>query len=437
MGAGGRTAAWTLVALLVGLGAGIAADAARVPWLPGAVAVVEPVGTLWVNAIRMTVVPLVVSLLVVGVAGTGAARLGRLGARALPLFVALLVASGAFTALVAPPLLARVAVDPAVAVSLREGAAASAGALAENVRRLPDAATRIAEIVPSNAVRAAADGAMLPLVVFTLTLAVALTRLPGPSRARILPLFEGTADAMLVIVGWVLAVAPIGNFALAFVLGARMGASAAGAIAWYVVVLSACLFVVTLLLYPVAVLAGRVSARRFAAAVAPAQAVAFSSRSSLAALPALIAGARERLGLGAEATSVVLPFAVTMLRINVPIAWVVGIAFLGQLYGVPMDAVTLASVIVTSVLLSFSVPGLPSASLFLLAPVLVSYGLPAEGVGILIAVDAVPDMFKTLANVTAYMTSTAIIGGRSGSSGRDPGFIPASGDALGADSRGG
>ncbi|HVE79936.1 MAG TPA: cation:dicarboxylase symporter family transporter [Gemmatimonadaceae bacterium] len=410
-GPGGGNAAWTLVALFVGLGAGIAADAAAASWLPRAVAVVEPIGTLWINAIRMTVVPLVVSLLVVGVAGTGAARLGRLGARAIPLFVVLLVASGAFTAVVAPPLLARVRIDPAVAASLREGAAASAGALAENVRRLPDAATRIAEIVPANAVRAAAEGAMLPLVVFTLTLAVALTRLPDSARARILPFFEGTGDAMLVIVGWVLAVAPIGNLALAFVLGARMGGSAAGAIAWYVVVLSACLFVVTLMLYPVAVLAGRVPARRFAAAVAPAQAVAFSSRSSLAALPALIAGARERLGLGAEATSVVLPFAVTMLRINVPIAWVVGIAFLAQLYGVPVDAVTLASVLLTSVLLSFSVPGLPSASLFLLAPVLVSYGLPAEGVGILIAVDAVPDMFKTLANVTAYMTSTAIIGG--------------------------
>jgi Na+/H+-dicarboxylate symporter len=123
----------------------------------------------------------------------------------------------------------------------------------------------------------------------------------------------------------------------------------------------------------------------------------------------MIAGARDRLHLPATSTGFVLPLAVSVLRSNVPIAWVVGVVFLGRLYGVPVSETQLVVLVVTSTLISFSVPGIPSASLFLMAPVLVGLGLPAEGVGILIAIDAIPDMFKTLLNVTAHMTSATIL----------------------------
>jgi Na+/H+-dicarboxylate symporter len=201
----------------------------------------------------------------------------------------------------------------------------------------------------------------------------------------------------------------VGVFALAVALGARMGASSVGALAHYIVALSAVLFAYTLLLYPVVVLVGKVPPLRFASAALPAQAVAFSSRSSLAALPAMIAAARQALNLPATASGFVLPLAVSIFRLNVPIAWVLGFIFLGKLYGVDMSTATLATVVVTATLISFSVPGLPSASLFLLSPVLAEHGLPVEGVGILIAVDAIPDMFKTLANVTAHLTSASIV----------------------------
>jgi Na+/H+-dicarboxylate symporter len=156
---------------------------------------------------------------------------------------------------------------------------------------------------------------------------------------------------------------------------------------------------------------GRVSPRTFALAALPAQALAFSGRSSLASLPAMIAGARDTLKLPAASTGFVLPLAVSVFRVNVPIAWVVGILFLAKLYGVDISEGQIAMLVVTSTLLSFSVPGIPSASLFLLSPVLVQNGIPAEGVGILIAVDAIPDMFKTLVNVTAHMTSAVVVGG--------------------------
>jgi Na+/H+-dicarboxylate symporter len=274
---------------------------------------------------------------------------------------------------------------------------------------MPTLGQRIIETVPANPIRAAADGAMLPLVVFTLVLALAATRLAPPLRDTIVRFFGGVGDAMLVIVGWVLAAAPAGVFALGLSVAARTGIQAAGALLYYIVVLSGILLVITLLLYVPALALGRVSPRRFALAALPAQAVAVSARSSLAALPAMLREARERLELPGVATSFVLPLAVSVLRINVPPRWVVSAVFLGQLYGVEVGVATLVTVLVTGVLISFSVPGIPSASLFMLAPVLVSVGLPPEGVGLLIAVDTVPDMFNTLANVTGHMASTAIV----------------------------
>jgi Na+/H+-dicarboxylate symporter len=137
--------------------------------------------------------------------------------------------------------------------------------------------------------------------------------------------------------------------------------------------------------------------------------VAFSSRSSLAALPALIAGGRDRLGFSPPVTGFVLPLAVSVFRLNVPMAWVVGAIFLGKLYGVQLHGGQLVGLIITATLISFSVPGIPSSSLFLFSPVVVDLGLPAEGVGILIALDAIPDMFKTVANVTGQMATGAIL----------------------------
>lgn len=405
-----HSATRVLLALVAGLALGALATATPSATVVGVVTGLEAVGTLWINAIRMTVVPLVVALVITGVVSTaGTRRVGRLGALAVPVFLAFLLAGGVFTLLVAPLSLDRLAISPEVAANLRSGAAGAAGSAGGSATQMPSLVQRIVEMVPANPVKAAADGAMLPLVVFTLLLALALTRLDPGRRESLVGVFQAVADAMLVMVNWVLIVAPIGIFGLAVGLGFRMGAAAAGALLHYVITLSAVLLIYILALYPVAVLLGRVSLRRFAGAAAPAQAVAFGSRSSLAALPAMITGAKDRLELPAAVTGFALPLAVSVFRVNVPIAWVVGVLFLGKLYGVPLDLAQLGGLVVTSTLISFSVPGIPSASLFLLAPVLVDLGLPAEGVGILIAVDAIPDLFKTMANVTAHLASVTIL----------------------------
>lgn len=396
-----------LLALVAGLVVGAVGAVAGGP-LAAAVPAVEVVGTLWINAIRMTVVPLVVAMTIVAVASsTETSRIGRIGALAVPVFLALLVAGGVLAMVIAPLSLDRLALSPEVVANLKAGAGQAAGSGA--AVPMPSLVQRIVDIVPVNPVKAAADGALLPLVVFSIAFGLALRRLATVKLEPVVLLFRAVADTMLVVVGWILAVAPIGVFALALVLGARMGVSSAGALLHYLITFATVLFLFTLALYPVVWVVGRTSPLRFAAAAAPAQAVAISVRSSLAALPAMIAGARDKLQLSATATGFTLPLAVSVFRVNVPMAWVVYVVFLSKLYDVPVSEAQLGVLVVTSTLLSFSVPGLPSASLFLLAPVLVDMGLPAEGVGILIAVDAIPDMFKTLANVTSHLTAATVL----------------------------
>ena len=396
-----------LLALSLGLALGMWVAALGDTTFSRLVPVADVIGTLWTNAIRMTVIPLVAALTIASVATTGAtADLRRAMGRALLVFIALLLLGGVLALIIGEIAFADFTLPAEVAARVR-ATATSAGTTAA----LPGLGQRIVEMVPSNPIKAAADGALLPLVVFALALGFALKGIARERRDAVITLCRGISDALLVVVGWVVVAAPIGVFALAFALGARLGSSSIGALARYIVTLSVVLIVFTMLLYPVAVLIGRVSFGRFVTAAAPAQALAAGSRSSLSALPMMISAARDRLGLDATASGFVLPLAVSIFRVNVPMAWVVGVIFLGKLYGVGIGTATLAMVIVTSTLLSFGVPGIPSGSLFILAPLLVDLGLPAEAVGILIAVDVIPDIFKTTANVTAHLTAATLASG--------------------------
>lgn len=396
-----------LLALVVGLAGGIGLDSLHSGALAALVPVADTLGTLWTNAIRMTVIPLVAALTIASVAGTGAtAELRRAMGRAVVVFVVLLLAGGALAMLIGGIAFADFTLPADVAARVRE-TAVSAG----STPSLPSLGQRLIEMVPANPIKSASDGALLPLVVFALALGFALKQVTPARREPVIEACRGVSDALLVVVGWVVAVAPIGVLALAFALSARLGASSVGALARYIGTLSLVLIIFTVALYPVVVLIGRVPFRKFLAAAAPAQALAAGSRSSLSALPMMISASREKLGLDAAASGFVLPLAVSIFRVNVPMAWVVGVIFLGKLYGVDVPLLTVAMVIVTSTLLSFSVPGIPSGSLFILAPVLVDIGLPTEAVGILIAVDVIPDIFKTTANVTAHLTAAVLSSG--------------------------
>ena len=212
-----------LLGLVAGLAAGIAISLWPSPPLLAVVSAIEPLGRLFVNAIRMTVIPLVVSSLIVGVTSAPDVRsIGRIGWRALVVFVVTLLASTTFAALVGQPLLARLAVDPAAAATLRASTADPGTAGADPAAKVPTFAQWVVSLVPDNPIRAAADGALLPLIIFALTLAIALLRMPPERRQGVVGFFSELFDAMLVLVRWVLALAPIGVFALELPLAVRL-----------------------------------------------------------------------------------------------------------------------------------------------------------------------------------------------------------------------
>jgi Na+/H+-dicarboxylate symporter len=400
-----------LIGLVVGLVLGIAVSMAGPGWTQGIPGIVEPIGTIFVNAIRMTVIPLIASGLIVGVASMRDAKaVGRLGLRAVAVFALFIGAATAFSAACAYPLLARLAIDPSVAASLRAGAASLGQSAAESARQLPTWSQWVVDLVPVNALKAAADGSILPIIVFSLTFGLALTAIDAGRRQVVVDFFHGVADAMLALVSWVLKWTPLGVFALAVPLGARMGLAAAGALVYYIALLSAvsALFI-GIALYPAAAFIGRVPLARLARAAGPAQAVAFSSRSSLAALPATIEGVSAGLGWPEEIVAFFVPLAASMFRVGGAIAQMTAVLFVARLYGVPLGPAQLATIMVTVAVTSFTIPGIPAGAIITMTPVLAAAGVPVEGIGVLMGVDTIPDMFRTLANVTGWFAAGSIL----------------------------
>ncbi|MEO8504932.1 MAG: dicarboxylate/amino acid:cation symporter [Acidobacteriota bacterium] len=398
------------LALIVGL---LIAGSGNASWLRGA-GLIAPLGTLWVNAIRMTIIPLMVSILISGVASVSDVRaIGRLGGRTLVVFLLLLtgmcaviipLAVGAFH--LAPHF---VTYDPSMRPPMPEGALEAAGQLAADKQAVSFAAW-VTSLLPTNPIAAAANGQMLPLVIFTLLLALAIAKSPTAARQTLLNFFQALSEAMLILVRWVVALAPIGVFALVLPMAAHGGAGLAGTVGFYVVVYSLGCILMTLLLYPVAAIGGGISMRRFARAALPGQMIAFSSSSSLASLPALIEGAERDLELPERVTGFVLPLAVSTFKIAGPVSWTIGALFVGWFYGVELHALQLGTIAFAAIFLAFAVPGVPRGAFLMLTPLFLAIGLPAEGIGILIAVDVIPDLFATVLNTTGDITAAALVG---------------------------
>lgn len=387
--------------LLFGLALGmwLSHEASPSAFTRGLIGVLDVVGTAWINAVRMTVIPLVVPLLIVGVAGGGDTSMtGRVGAKAFGWMLGLAIACAIFSALVAPPWFDTLVLDPEATARLR--ATASIDIPPADALSLR---TWILGLIPLNPIKAAADGTLLPVVLFTLLYAFALGKVNDGPRAAQLAFFRGMADTMLVVVRWMLAIAPIGILALATVLGQKLGTSVLGAIGFYFMVVIVLHLIATAALYGVMGVTRRVPLRDFARALIPSQVVGMGTRSSLASLPAMVKGATDVLHLPATATGFVLPLCASVFKLTSAIYWVVGALFVAKLYGIDLPVSSIALVAASSVVLNFSTPGIPSGGMLLQVPLYTSIGLPVEGIGIMIALDTLPDMFKTLLNVTADM----------------------------------
>jgi proton glutamate symport protein len=383
-----------LLALIAGLLLGLAA--AGWVYRDQAVSIAEPIGGLWLTALQMTIVPLVVSLLVTG--------------RALIFFLIILWLSSGFAALFTPFLLNLWPLDPAAADALR-GALAGA----EQVSEVPTFADFLRSILPSNPISAAANDAILPLILFTLVFAFALTRLPQAPRDTLVGFFRAIADTMLVMVNWVLWLAPIGVLALAFAVGAKAGAAAFGALVHYVIIVSAVGIVIWMVAVPIGIIGGRVPLGRYLRAIGPSQAVALSTQSSLASLPAMLRGA-QAMRIPVAASGVILPLAVAIFRATGPAMNLAVAIYIAHWFGIELTPMQMAAGIAVAATTTLGAVSLPGQVSFVtsIAPICVAMGLPIAPLAILIAVEMIPDIFRTLGNVTMDLSATATVARRGG-----------------------
>lgn len=389
-----------LISLVAGLIVGGIISASGVPELRAIPDYIEPVGALWTNAIRMTVVPLIVSLLVTSLAGPRSEGLvAQVGGRLIALMCALVTGVALFAATVGPPLLS--------VVPLGAADASGAGPRAP-LGELPPFRSWLVDLVPPNPIKSAVDGALLPLMVATAAVALALGRVRPEVRDPTVRVFEAIREAMFILIDWILLAAPVGVFALVIALAAHLGAPAARALGHYVLVASVLVTVSLLALYPIVRAFGGVRVMEFARAVAPAQVVAFTTRSSLAALPAL-ATAAATLRLPPSVSGLVLPIAVSTFKYSSPIVRITGTLLVARLYGIHLEPLPIAAIATAIAILSFYTPGIPSGGLFVMTPIYEAIGLPVEGIGILIALDVIPDTFMTTANVTANLVVATLV----------------------------
>lgn len=394
---------WTLGGLGAGLALGIALEGTALAerLLPFAAVI----GTLWLRGLQMTIVPLVAALLVIGIVQTvAAASAGRVAGTSLALFAAILTAGTVFTAFAMPALLDAFPIPPAAAEALRQGLSA------EQAGEVPTIADFLKSLIPSNIFAAAAETAMIAIIVFFSLLALAIVRLPATHRQLMVTFFEAITGTMLVIIGWVLWLAPVGVFALSLSVAGQSGLAALGALAHYIVTVASMGGVVLLLAYGVAVFAARQQLSRFFRAALPVQAMAISTQSSLASLPAMLAACRT-LGLKETTGEFVLPLAVALFRATGPAMNLAVAIYVARLTGVELSPVVLATGVLVALATTIGSVSLPGAISFVTAigPIAIAMGVPIGPLALLVAVEVLPDIMRTVGNVTMDVAVAATV----------------------------
>ncbi|MES2301672.1 MAG: cation:dicarboxylase symporter family transporter [Pseudomonadota bacterium] len=398
-------AMWTFLGLVGGLIGGLAIAFFAPQALPLVEAWVKPVGEMWLRALQATIVPLVAALLFTGVTQTVAmASAGAMARRSLGLFLGVLSFS-ALTAILITPLLLKFLPIPAEA-----GAALRTSLAAAEAGPVPGVAEFLRSIVPTNVIDAAANDRMLPMILFVAVFALAVGRLAGRQREVMTTFFAALASAMLVMIGWVLALAPIGVFALSMAVAASSGTAAIGALAHYVLILLLTGSVVLVAGYVFAVAIARQPLGAFARAMLPVQTIALSTQSSLASLPAML-GACGKLGVRETTSEFVMPLAVALFRATSPVMNLAVAIYVANLYGVPLSPMLMVSAWIVAILVSLSSVSLPGSISFVasVGPIAIAMNTPIAPLALLVAVEVLPDLLRTVGNVTFDVAVTAAV----------------------------
>ena len=396
--------------VLLGLLAAALAEAGH-PGFAGVLRAIGPVGTVFQNLLSMVAIPLVATALFAGLSKLGELRaLGRLVVRTLAFFWATSIAAIVLGFAIGALMLPSAAVTPEKQATLRAAAAADPATIQRAAENLPTGAQFITQLVPANPFKAAADGNLLPVIVFVTLFGIAAAMLPAERRAPLTQMAEATTEALIRIVHWVLLVAPIGIFALVAPSVVQYGWEVVRAMLWFIaaVIIGVIVFIAAVYLPSVALIA-HVAPRRFLRAAFPSMMVAFSATTSMAALPNLIDAADKDLQIPRPVSSFVLPLGASINRAGSALFQAIAVLFVARLYGIPFGFEHMLQAGVAVFLASLTVAAVPSGGVISLFPAFQATGLPVAGLSILLGLDRISDMFRTMTNVTGHLASAVVV----------------------------
>lgn len=391
------------MALLFGAFLGYACKHSSFALLHEIPTLVEPLARLFINAILVCVIPLVATSLIAGCAVTTYTRLGRLAGRLLTIILFYLVTSAVFAGGIS------FALFHYLSHIIGRGAIATTTSSIPAVA-VPTFGSFLVGLVPANIFKAAQGGALLPLVLFSVALGITISQLPNSQRTILTHFFRALADSFTMLIGGILKAVPLGVFCLSVGLGASIGVSGAG---WLICYVAAMCFItsafIPAILYPSIAIFSSLSIPEFIRASAPAQAIAFTSRSSLAALPASYKAGHDSLYLPEDVSAFFFPFAASIFHVGGCIVQMVGVCFLAGFYGVSLSSAQFAALALNAIAVSMTTPGIPGGAIIVMSPMLASAGIPLEGMAMLLAVDTLPDMFRTTLTVSCWLGAASLL----------------------------
>ena len=385
--------------LVLGLVVGLAASATGNPWLLALAKASAPFGAIFMNAIRMIVIPLIVTIIFTSIARLGDPRkLGRIGGMTIAFYWITLI--------------------PAIAIGM---ATMNFGLRFADEIQMPEAAATevpelqgivdfIISLVPSNPFAAASDGAILPLIVFTALVAAAAGTLPDERRDRLVNIADDASAALIKLVWWILYTAPIGVFGLTAPVTAQLGWGLVQSLGIFII----CVFVglvifVLLVTLPLVYFFGGISPAKYLNGTFGGVSVAVSTTSTAAAIPVTREETIKNLEVTPTIANLLVPLGASMHRPGSALFQGAAVVFLAYLYDVPIPAAAVGAAILATFLVSLTVAPVPSSSVVTLAPALDAVGVPIAGLAIVLGIDRIPDMMRSGVNILAQVSAAVLV----------------------------
>ncbi|MBN1883896.1 MAG: dicarboxylate/amino acid:cation symporter [Candidatus Krumholzibacteriota bacterium] len=376
----------------------------------------RPVGDIFIRLIRMIVVPLVFSSLFVGTASLGDIRkLGRIGVKTIGYYLcttAIAITIGLALGSIFTP---GSGLGSETRDSLISSYGTEAAAKIEIAREKPSITETLVGIVPGNPVESLAEANMLQIIFFALLLGVAVTLVPDRRGQPLVGFFDALSEAMIQMVHLVMKLAPLGVFALIAVVVGQFGSAVLVSLLKYSLVVVAGLFLHVVFVYSTAVrVFGRISPAVFFRSIRPAQLIAFSTSSSNATLPVSMECAEENLGVSEEVASFVLPLGATINMDGTALYQGVAAVFIAQVYGLSLGIGDLLTIVLMATLASIGAAGVPGIGIITLTMVLQTIGVPLEGIALILGVDRILDMCRTVVNITGDISASVVVAATEG-----------------------